>query len=86
MEDSSSPACAFHNVGEGGIKQLEDSSSPACAFHNVGEGGNRQLKDSSNPASVFYNVGEGGILIFIKAVGRQFKSCMCIPQCRRRWY
>ena len=64
------------------IKQLEDSSSPASVFYNVGEGGIKQLEDSSSPASVFYNVGEGGII----AVGRQFKSCKRILQCRRRWY
>ena len=43
MEDSSSPACAFHNVEEGGIEQLEDSSSPSSVFYNVGEGGIKQL-------------------------------------------
>ena len=38
LEDSSSPARVFYNVGGGGIIQLGDSSSPTCAFYNVEEG------------------------------------------------
>ena len=38
LEDSSSPASVFYNVGGGGIIQLGDSSSPTCAFYNVEEG------------------------------------------------